>query len=64
MTKPWIRYITNKSGDRTILDVNAGEDFHFEGHYIPNYQWIELLKILGYEVEYEHISDEEMEEMC
>lgn len=39
------------------------EDFIREGHRIDYYDWIDLLKYLGYEVEYKEISDEEMEEL-
>lgn len=39
------------------------EDFIREGHRIENFDWIDLLKYLGYEVEYKEASDEEMERM-
>lgn len=39
------------------------KDFIREGHRIDYDDWIDLLKYLGYEVEYKEISDEEMEEM-
>lgn len=49
------------SDDYTVLHY---EDFFREGHRIDNEDWIDLLKYLGYEVEYKEISDEEMEELC
>lgn len=59
MNKPYIKYTTYDTGDWAILDVNFGEDFHFEGHHIPDYAWIELLEILGYKVEREEVCNEE-----
>ena len=59
MTKPYIQYITYDTGDWAILDVNCGEDFHFEGHSIPDHIWIELIKMLGYEVEREEVEYDE-----
>ena len=61
MSKPLIEYITSESGDWKILRMNLGEDFNYEGHSIPNHEWIKLLKLLGYEVEEKEISDEDME---
>lgn len=49
------------SDDYTVLHY---EDFFREGHKIDNEDWIDLLKYLGYEVEYKEISDEEMEKLC
>ena len=37
------------------------EDFIREGHRIEDFDWLALLKYLGYEVEYKEASDEEME---
>lgn len=53
MTKPYIQYTTYDTGGWAILDVNFGEDFHFEGHSIPEHIWIELIEMLGYKVERE-----------
>ena len=39
------------------------EDFIREGHRIDYDDWMDLLKYLGYEVEYKEASDEEMERM-
>lgn len=61
MTKPLIELIVCESGDWKVLRVNLGEDFEFQGHSIPNHEWIRLLKLLGYEVEVREISDEDME---
>ena len=55
-----IQITTNESDDYTILHY---EDFFVEGHRIDNEDWIDLLKYLGYKVEYKEISDEEMERM-
>ena len=61
MSKPFIELISCESGDWEILRVNFGEDFFREGHSISNYDWINLLKILGYNIEAKEISDEDME---
>lgn len=58
--KDKIKVTTNESGDWAIL---VYEDFFREGHRIDNDGWMNLLKYLGYEVEYKEISDEEMEKM-
>ena len=51
--------VTNcDSGDWEILQY---EDFEASGHSLSTYDWVRLLKYLGYEVEEETISDEEME---
>lgn len=39
------------------------EDFFREGHRIDYDDWIDLLKYLGYEIEYKEVPDEEMERM-
>lgn len=39
------------------------EDFIREGHRIEDFDWLALLRYLGYEVEYKEASDEEMERM-
>jgi hypothetical protein len=64
MSKPYIKLTTCDAGDWSILEMNCGEDFSYGGHSIPDFVWIDLLKQLGYEVEIECISDEEMEELC
>ena len=56
-----IKLTTNESGDWSILKY---KDFKREGHQISDWDWIELLNLLGYEVENKEISDEEMEELC
>ena len=61
MSKPFIELITCESGDLEILRVNYGEDFLEEGHSLSNYNWVELLNRLGFEVEQREISDEDME---
>lgn len=61
MSKPLIELITCDSGDWEILRMNLGEDFAYEGHSIPNGVWIKLLEQLGYMVETNCISDENME---
>ena len=60
MNKPIIELINNND-DWEVLQVNFGEDFKYEGHSIPNHIWVELLNILGYEVEKKTISQEDME---
>ena len=62
MSKPLIELITCESGDWSVLKVNLGEDFEYQGHSIPDFKWIELLEMLGYKVDYKEISDEDMEE--
>lgn len=61
MSKPLIELITCESGDWSILRVNNEEDFEASGHSISNFDWIELLNLLGFEVEVKEISDEDME---
>lgn len=39
------------------------EDFIREEHRIEDFDWLALLRYLGYEVEYKEASDEEMERM-
>lgn len=55
-----IKLKTNESDDYTVLHY---EDFFREGHRIDNDDWMNLLKYLGYEVEYKEVLDEEMERM-
>jgi len=61
MSKPLIELIKNESHDWAVLRMNLGEDFDFQGHSIPDHEWIRLVKLLGYEVEEREISDEDME---
>ena len=61
MSKPYIELITCETGDWEVLRVNMGEDFNFEGHFIPNRQWVALLDTLGFKVKEIEISDEDME---
>ncbi len=56
-----IKLTTNESDDYTVLHY---EVFFREGHEISKWDWIDLLKCLGYEVEDKEISDEEMEKLC
>ena len=55
-----IKFTTNESNDYAILQY---EDFFREGHTIDEFDWMDLVKYLGYEVEHKEISDEEMERM-
>lgn len=64
MGKPWIKYTTCESGDWCILEANLGETFYAAGHSISEHNWMDLLCTLGFEVDVETISDEEMEERC
>ena len=59
MTKPYIKYTTYDTGDWSIIDVNFGEDFHFEGHCIPAHVWIEVIEMLGFEIEHEEVHYDE-----
>lgn len=55
-----IQITTNESDEYAVLRY---EDFIREGHRIEDDDWLDLLKYLGYEVEYKEASDEEMERM-
>lgn len=61
MSRPIIELITNECGDWEILRVDLGEDFQEECHSLSNDDWINLLDLLGYEVQEREISDEDME---
>lgn len=73
MSKPLIKLITCESGDWNVLKAIDGYKqlidnhimpnylFDYEGHSIPNSKWVDLLKVLDYEVKEECISDEDME---
>lgn len=62
--KPYIKIFTCESGDWQILQVNCGEDFEASGHKIETTDWIRLLDTLGYKVEHECLTDEEMDKLC
>ena len=55
-----IQIATNESDDYIVLHY---EDFFRKGYRIDYDDWIDLLKYLGYEVEYKEISDEGMEKI-
>ena len=55
-----IQIATNESDDYIVLHY---EDFFRKGYRIDYDDWIDLLKYLGYEVEYNEISDEGLEKM-
>lgn len=61
MSKPYIELITCESGDWSVLRVDYGEGFEYQGHSISDDQWVKLLERLGYEVDCKIISDEDME---
>lgn len=60
MTGNKIKLTINESGDYAILECG---DFKREGYCITGWNWMDLLKHLGYETEIKEISDEEMENM-
>lgn len=62
MSNPLIELITAKSIDWEVLRVNYGINFEAQGHRITNNDWIRLLDTLGYKVEKQIISDEDIEE--
>lgn len=55
-----IKIITNESGD---WEIARYEDFETSGHCLTMWNYKKLLEFLGYEVEVEEISDEEMEKI-
>lgn len=64
MSKPFIELISCETGDWEVLKYKTKNDKDYisiEGHSISNWDWIELLKHLGYEVKKTEISDEDME---
>ena len=61
MIKPLIELITCESGDWNVLRVNLGESFNHAGHSIPDFVWVKLIKLLGFDIEKKEISDEDME---
>ena len=58
MPRPRVKIISNESGD---WEIARYEDFEVSGHRLTMRNYKELLEFLGYEVEVEEISDEEME---
>lgn len=54
-----ISITVNKSGDRSILQY--GDEFKVIGHSLSNWDWLMLLRQLGYEVDVIEISDAEMD---
>lgn len=48
-----IKLTTNESGDYAILECG---DFKREGHCITGWNWMDLLKHLGYEIEFKENS--------
>ena len=56
-----IKLIINESGDWSILKTDG---FTRSNHSIGIQEFIDLLDYLGYDVDYEMISDEEMEELA
>ncbi len=54
------KYISCPAGDWNILEIE-GVPFD-SGHSISTQSWLEVLMTLGHTVEYEEISDIEMEE--
>jgi len=57
--KAKIRLISNESGDWKVLLLNG--KIYEEGHDIPSHTWVDLIRDLGYEVDAEEVTDEEME---
>lgn len=60
-SKGKIKIITNESDDWKILQH---DNFETSGHSLGILEFKELLEHLGYDVEMEEITDEEMENMC
>lgn len=56
-----ISITVNKSGDRSILQY--GDEFKVIGNSLSNWDWLMLLRQLGYEVDVIEISDAEMEDI-
>lgn len=52
---------TCESGDWQILQYG---NYQANGHSLTAFDWIELLKHLGYDVEKIELTDEEMERLC
>lgn len=53
-----IKLLTCESGDWQVLKCN---EFKVSNHSITYFDWINLLKYLGYEVDVVELSDDEME---
>ena len=64
MSNVSIKYTTCESCDWAILEADNGGNFYTSGHSISSGEWIALLNFLGYKVDREEISDEEMEQRC
>lgn len=54
-----ITITTSRSGDRSTLKY--GDDFEISGHSLSNWDWLMLLRQLGYKVDMIEVSNEEME---
>ena len=54
-----ITIATSRYGDRSILKY--GDDFETSGHSLSKWDWLMLLRQLGYEVDMIEVSNEEME---
>lgn len=61
ISKEKIKLTTSESGEYAILQY---KDFFREEHVIAEFDWMDLLKYLGYKIEDKEISDEEMEKLC
>ena len=59
MSQKSVEVITCESGDWEVLKYNG--EIVFEGHSIPNYEWMSLLKKLYVSTSSKEITDEEME---
>jgi len=59
MNKPLIELITCDSGDWSVLKMNNVVEY--EGHSISDFEWVELIRNLGFKVEEKEISNEDME---
>lgn len=51
--------VTNESGDWEVLFLNG--EIYYEGHNIPTFIWLNLVRELGHEVSTKDLTDEEME---
>lgn len=61
ISKEKIKFTTTGKSGWAIIQY---EDCKIAGHLTIDRIWIELLQLLGYEVENKEISDEEMEDLC
>ena len=60
MSSNKIKFVTNESGD---WEIARYEDFEASGHRLDIWDYRNLLEFLGYQVEVNEISDEEMEQI-